>query len=352
MKADERESCRCYPDVALSLKRVCPSNRFFSPPRSSIKSQLDPERTQTLGSPIDLFSRSRCAPPRRWERSTSPESVAGPPANSIRAGCGYTDHVVKPAEVRRNDVVGQAATIPYERCHSQARVVADPTKNHRRSQRSWHPTEGQRAARIAYESYKTSFVIRNNFDSFLIQPVYCTYLIPLPDKPFPTCEESRDHVSSANWKGTLVCPSLLARIVFSSVLCILSTAQGSMCELLFGKDQRDANWPFTSSHKDVAVPIQNRPLSHVARSGMTTRRSPFLAPNDAAPHSTPRSPSKSRAEHERTQTKDRRTNSLSTHCCTPHSRRGTTESPSLGQSTAASVTPSAVARLPRACHTP
>ena len=32
---------------------------------------------------------------------------------------------MKPAEVRRNDAVGPAATIPYSRCHSQARVVAD-----------------------------------------------------------------------------------------------------------------------------------------------------------------------------------------------------------------------------------
>ena len=130
--------------------------------------------------------------------STTPESVAGRPANSIRVGSGYKDHVVKPAEVRRNDAVGQAATIPYARCHNQARVVADPTKNHRYSHRSWHPSERQEAARIAYESYETSFVIRNYYDAFLIQPVCCTYRIPLPDKPSSTCEESRDHLSSAN----------------------------------------------------------------------------------------------------------------------------------------------------------
>ena len=185
---------------------------------------------------------------------------------------------MKPAEVRRNDAVGQAATIPYSRCHSQALVVADPTKNHRRSQRSWHPPEEQRAARIAYESYETSFIIRNDFDAFLIQPVYCTYLIPLPDKPFSTCEESRDHVNSANWGGTLVRPSLLARIVFSIVPCIPSTAQRSMFELMFGKDKRNEHWPFTTSHKDVAVRIPHRPLFHVARSYRTTRHSPFLAP--------------------------------------------------------------------------
>lgn len=78
---------------------------------------------------------------------------SGHPANSIQAGSGYKDHVVKPAEVRRNEAVDQAATIPYARCHSQARVVADLTKNHRHSQRSWYPPEGQEAARIAYESY-------------------------------------------------------------------------------------------------------------------------------------------------------------------------------------------------------
>src|SRR5690242_4723984 len=33
------------------------------------------------------------------------ESVAGHPANSIQARSGYRDHVVKPAEVRRNDAV-------------------------------------------------------------------------------------------------------------------------------------------------------------------------------------------------------------------------------------------------------
>ena len=75
-------------------------------------------------------------------------------------------------------------------------------------------------------------------------------------------------------------------------------------------------------------------------------------PSDAAPHSTPRSPPKSRAEYERTQTKDRRTNSFSTHRCAPHLHRGATESPRLWPRAAARVTPSAVARLPRACHPP
>lgn len=35
------------------------------------------------------------------------------PINSVQAGYGYKDHVVKPAEVRRNDAVGLAAGIPY-----------------------------------------------------------------------------------------------------------------------------------------------------------------------------------------------------------------------------------------------
>ena len=71
---------------------------------------------------------------------------------------------------------------------------------------------------------------------------------------------------------------MLPRIVFSIVPCIPSTAQRSMCELIVEKDQRDANGPFTTSHKDVAVRIQHRPLSHMARSYRTTRHSPFLAP--------------------------------------------------------------------------
>ena len=75
-----------------------------------------------------------------------------------------------------------------------------------------------------------------------------------------------------------MCPYLLPRIVFSIVPCIPSTAQRSMCELIFGKDQRDENWPFTTSHKNVAVRIQHRHLSHVVRSCRTTRHSPFFAP--------------------------------------------------------------------------
>ncbi|CUS34458.1 hypothetical protein COMA2_170016 [Candidatus Nitrospira nitrificans] len=35
------------------------------------------------------------------------------PANSIQDGYGYKDRVAKPAEVRRPDVVGPAAAIPY-----------------------------------------------------------------------------------------------------------------------------------------------------------------------------------------------------------------------------------------------
>ena len=40
-------------------------------------------------------------------------SRAARPANSIQARSGYKDHVVKPAEVHRNDAVGPAETIPY-----------------------------------------------------------------------------------------------------------------------------------------------------------------------------------------------------------------------------------------------
>lgn len=149
---------------------------------------------------------------------------SGHPANSIQAGSGYKDHVVQPAEVRRNDAVGPAATIPYARCHNQARVVADPKKNHRHSHRSWHPPERQEVARIAYESYETSFVIRNDFNAVLIQPVCCTYRKPLPYKPSSTCEESPDHVNSASWGSKLAYPYLLPPVV-SILPCIPSDAQ-------------------------------------------------------------------------------------------------------------------------------
>ncbi len=63
--------------------------------------------------PTDLpASRVNRRQRREHERSGDPLK-AGRPANSIQAGCGYKDHVVKPAEVRRNDAVGPAATIPY-----------------------------------------------------------------------------------------------------------------------------------------------------------------------------------------------------------------------------------------------
>ena len=162
-----------------------------------------------------------CAPHRRWERSASPKSVPGRPANSIQAGSGYKDHVVKPVGVRRNGAVGPAATIPYSRCHSQARVVADPTKNHRHSQRSWHPPGGQRGACIEYESCETSFVIRNDCEAVLIPPACWTYRISLPCKPSSPCKESRDHFNSANRGSTLVCPYSLPRITFSITLRVL-----------------------------------------------------------------------------------------------------------------------------------
>lgn len=75
-------------------------------------------------------------------------------------------------------------------------------------------------------------------------------------------------------------------------------------------------------------------------------------PSDAVTHSALRSPSKSRADYGRTQTPNSHTNLLSTSCCAPHLHRGATESPSLWQRTAASVTSFAMARLPRACHIP
>lgn len=74
-------------------------------------------------------------------------------------------------------------------------------------------------------------------------------------------------------------------------------------------------------------------------------------PSDAAPHSALRLPSKSRADHERTQTPVLHTNLFSTSCCAPHLHRGATEFPSVWQRAAASVTSCAMARLLRACHT-
>jgi len=222
-----------------------------------LKRQTDSDRPYTADLHTGFCSIDRCAPHRRWGRSTSPESVPGRPANSIQAGSGYKDHVVKPAEARRNDAVGPAATIPYSHCHNQARVVADPTKNHRHNQRTWHPPEGQRAARIAYESYETSFVIRNDCEAVLITPICWTYRRPRPAKPCSPCEVSREHVNSANWRNRLVYPYLLPRLVFSIVPCIPWTAQRSMCELIFGKDQRDENWPFTTFQQNASVAYSN-----------------------------------------------------------------------------------------------
>ena len=75
-------------------------------------------------------------------------------------------------------------------------------------------------------------------------------------------------------------------------------------------------------------------------------------PHDGIPHSSPRSPPKTRADHERTQTPDSPNDLFSTPCCAPQSRRSATEYPSLWPRTAASVTSSAMTRLPRACHAP
>jgi hypothetical protein len=159
-------------------------------------------------------------------------------------------------------------------------------------------------------------------------------------------------VNSASWGSTSECP--LCCHASSFQVCHVSPPlrKGRGANSGFGKDKLDENWPFTTSHKDIAVRIQPRPLSHVARSCKTTRNSQFLAPSDAAPHSTLRSPSKSRADYERTQTPDSHNNLFSTSCCAPHPRGRATESPCLWQRTAASVTSFAMARLPRACHTP
>lgn len=226
-------------------------------PCPPLKRQTDPDRPYTADLHTGFCSIDCCTPHRRWGRSTSRESVPGRPANSIQAGSGYKDHVVKPAEVRRNDAVGPAATIPYSRCHNQARVVDDPTTNHRHSPPPWYSLERQRTARRAYESYETSFVIRNDCEAVLITPVCWTYRRPRPEKPCSPCEASREHVNSANWGNILVYPYLVPLIIFSILACIPSGAQRQMCELIFGTDKWDENCPCTTFQQNASVAYSN-----------------------------------------------------------------------------------------------
>ena len=98
--------------------------------------------------------------------------------------------------------------------------------------------------------------------------------------------------------------------------------------------------------------IQQRPLSHVAWSCRTTRHCPFLVPAMLPltlffDHPRKAKPSRNGL----TQRTCELTSSL-TNCWAPHLHRGATESPYLWLRTTAHVTPSSVARLPRACHTP
>lgn len=74
-------------------------------------------------------------------------------------------------------------------------------------------------------------------------------------------------------------------------------------------------------------------------------------PRDSVPHSVPRSTLKSRHDHERRRQADHSAQSLLTSCCARHLDGGATDLPNLWPRTAASVTPSSVARLPRVCHT-
>ena len=95
----------------------------------------------------------------------------------------------------------------------------------------------------------------------------------------------------------------------------------------------------------------HRLLSHVARSCMTTRRSPFLAPAMLSLTLFLNHPRRTKPTmNGLTQRICELTSSL-TNCCAPHRHRGATESPCLWQSTAASVTSFAMTRLPPACHT-
>lgn len=98
----------------------------------------------------------------------------------------------------------------------------------------------------------------------------------------------------------MLCPYVLPRITFSILPRIPSTVQRSMCELFFGKSKWDENGPFITSHKDIAVSIQHRPLANVARSCRTTRLFPFLA--SVRLPLTPLFDHPRRAEHERPHT--------------------------------------------------
>ena len=91
---------------------------------------------------------------------------------------------------------------------------------------------------------------------------------------------------------------------------------------------------FTASHKE---------LQHDA-----TRV--FPPASDDVPHFTARSPSKSRADRERNQSPTR-TSISSQHIVAPLTDTGAQQNLSLWPRTTASVTSSAVARLPRACQT-
>lgn len=96
----------------------------------------------------------------------------------------------------------------------------------------------------------------------------------------------------------------------------------------------------------------HRLLSHVARSCMTTRRSPFLAPAMLSLTLFLNHPRRTKPTmNGLTQRICELTSSL-TNCCAPHLHRAATESPSLWPRKTAGLTPSSVARLPRACHTP
>jgi hypothetical protein len=65
----------------------------------------------------------------------------------------------------------------------------------------------------------------------------------------------------------------------SSQCCHVSrpVRKGRCANSVFGKGKWDENWPFTTSHKDIAVSVQHRLLSSVARSSRTTQHSQFLA---------------------------------------------------------------------------
>ncbi len=118
-----------------------------------------------------------------------------------------------------------------------------------------------------------------------------------------------------------------------------------MCELILGKDKCNEDWPFTTFHKDGAVRIQHRPLSHVVRSCGTTRHSPF--PSSTMLPLTLLLDHLRRAEPTMNGLNQWTSPQPLLNILRPSPRQGRNTSLNLWPRTPASVTPSEVAWLPR-----